>query len=273
MKRAIYTLIGACLTMLVWVLPAQADLKLYKLSLGSAISGNTTTTKSTGTSIFAVTEGYDILRSGASEIPIAGGKYALVITGVTASQAQQGLGGDYSGVTLCLYVLGTFNDVWTGAEKIPIAVSLARSGNTVPPIVFYAPEGSKMRVEMGPTGVTAYDGLTANLYAEVGNEDHAPRSIVAAEASWTMPAAGTGVSEFTSNSIGTLPEGAEWFVIQGSASYYFTTDGSTPTTSSAFAVTATPYMIYLTAEEARKFKAIGSGVAVTLRYQALSRKP
>jgi len=158
------------LTVLVFLFPISglgADTKNYTLSLGSAISGNLTTASSAGTSIFAITSGPDIVRSGASVLNIAetdGTFYGFQITGITVSQAQQTAGGDYSGNTITVRYKETLKNetrFWDAAQTVDIISAMALSGNTLYQVSVYPAAMGFIKLEALLSGVTPLDGMTA----------------------------------------------------------------------------------------------------------------
>lgn len=171
MKR-LFTFILGVIFIVVPFFCHAADQKVYYLSLGAVISGNTSDSKGAGTSVFAVTSGYDIPRSGASVIQVAnteGEYYVVQITGVTVSQGQLGAGGTYSGNTITLRYRETPRNekmFWDLAQPIDLINGLALSGNTFYPIQIYPTAFGFIRFESLLSGVTPLDGFTFEFHVK-----------------------------------------------------------------------------------------------------------
>lgn len=170
-------LITRCLIfMLALALPVMcfgADPRVYHLSLGTAISGNSTqvTATGTGTSIFAVIAGPDILRSGASVVQIAdtaGEYYGIQITGVTIGQAAKAIGG-FSGVTFGFRYKETSRNetaFWDKAQAITVLSNMAFSGNSLYYIPIYPNGFGFIRFEAVLSGVSQIDGYTVEFHCK-----------------------------------------------------------------------------------------------------------
>ncbi|MBF0102042.1 MAG: hypothetical protein HQK77_14160 [Desulfobacterales bacterium] len=169
MRKFLTVICVVCLFLMVGGTSFAADAKTYQLGLGSANSGNSTSYgSSTGTSVFAVLNGPDIVLSGTSSISIAtteGQFYVVQLTAVTPTQAAQGKGGSNTGTTLTLLYRESNRDTpmhWALAEKkfINGISGVALSGGT-----FYAsgitPYGHGfIRFETWLSSTTGYDNIT-----------------------------------------------------------------------------------------------------------------
>lgn len=172
MRKFLTIVCAICISILMVGTSLAADAKTYQLSLGSAISGNSTSYgSSSGTSVFAVVYGPDIVRSGTSIINIAntsGQFYVVQLTAVTPTQAAQGKGGSNSGQTVTLLYRESNRNTpmhWNFAEKkfINGLSGIALSGGT-----FYAsgitPYGHGfIRFEVWLSSTTGYDNITADF--------------------------------------------------------------------------------------------------------------
>jgi len=145
-----------------------ADIKYNVLRLGSALTGNTTSPLG-GVSTMAVVEGFDIVRSGTSEIPTGRdpGYGVFELSEITVSQRQLGLGGTYSDNTFSVFyktVLENHPDHWNFAERKRIFYNESLSGATKYQKVFSFPPGSFVRFYWESSGVTAYDNVSAKVF-------------------------------------------------------------------------------------------------------------
>jgi hypothetical protein len=121
-----------------------------------------------------------------------------------------------------------------------------------------------------PSGVTPFDN--AQLEVTTGFDEAVDVPVyVISEGSFTMPASGTGASQFTAGSIGAWP-GGEYLEYQGGNSLFVTANGTAPTTTGTGETVIAATVQSLHGDEARavQFKTIS---AQTVWYRILSRKP
>ena len=165
MKRL--TSIIIFLIILAFPMATKADIKYNVLRLGSALTGNTTSPLG-GVSTMAVVEGFDIPRSGTSEIPTGRdpGYGVFELSGITISQAQSGTTGPYSDNTFSVFyktVLENHASHWNFAERKRLFYNEQLSGATKYSKVFSFPPGSFVRFYWESSGVTAYDNASARV--------------------------------------------------------------------------------------------------------------
>ena len=169
MKKLIgITLLLACFFM-PCPLPAMETPHVAILALNATNSGTTTVTNASGSSIFVVNAASNQIRvkNGAlnDDSKLKGwlksdGFHSLYIMELTACDAQQNYGGDYSGVSCDIvveYVPENTDEAWAKAKSITIFNDLALSGDTKQPVRFYPVWGSDFyRFKFTPNGCTAF---------------------------------------------------------------------------------------------------------------------
>ena len=141
---------------------ASADSRTYYLYLGTADSGNTTVAKS-GVSTLIV-QGHGFNRSmAATDITglekLGDGTAMFQVITLTASQAQQGAGGTYSGVTFWVRYRERIDASipWSLTDYTSVVSGFAMSGNTSYQIPIYPELMGEQRWEFYTSGITPFD--------------------------------------------------------------------------------------------------------------------
>ncbi|MFH2075821.1 MAG: hypothetical protein ABIJ57_10840, partial [Pseudomonadota bacterium] len=236
MKR--YLLCMAAVVALLCAGPVHA--KTWTLTTapdGTATSGNTTVANG-GTSTFclygesAVYDFYPQLDRIYA--------YGFQISHVTPSQAGLAAG-NWSGVTYSVYMkFKSESDAvpWAAVEPVYFFKDIAANSSVTPEMRWVnARPGDRMRAYFVSEGGNTPFGLaTAKLVASEIPVYGEESLVLLNEGTFTMPASGTGVSQFTVASIAAWTTGtvAASFEIVSGTSAYFTLNGDTPTTSIGF---------------------------------------
>lgn len=163
------------------------------------------------------------------------------------------------------------SDVYKWTMAIPYTDVM--TGDTYYQYPFQLDPGAYVMVKIDNSGTT--DVLVPLTLAASKGPWGKSRPFVISEGTFTMPNGGTGVSEFTSSSIGSLPTGTKYvdFLISSGTSAYYTTNGDTPT------ATGDSFYLYLATKDgfpvnqAEDMKWIAGVGGDTIRYRALSRNP
>jgi hypothetical protein len=287
MKRALLfaSVLALILTVAAPAWAIQTAVRSYRVHLGTADSGNTTTAVSGVHAL--VLDGEDFKRSdGLTTIKDASylqsGNGILTINTVTVSQAQQGAGGSYSGNTFYMAAKSIpANGNWDLAELVPITPTFSLSSTTAFNIPFQIEPGKQTRFYFVSSGVTPYDAFSADV--QLGLPASAwkpPELFVIAEGTFTMPGnngVNIGVSQWgTGTTLGRFPDGVKYaeYSVSG-ASRFYTTNGDTPSVSGNGTGTHVADLngFSLSGNEARNVKFAHSGTACNIRYRFLSRKP
>ena len=275
MKKSIF--ISLVLILLVWAAPGFA--KTFDISLATT---GTTTVATGGVSVFALD-----LTTGTSLSPVYDlypqlsryYSYGLQISSVTPTAANAAKYSEQSGSTYTVYAKFKSNDTDVSWDDVP-AVSIMKNesmGSSTSPymVTFTGPPADLMRLYFETTGVTPFGGAEGKLIASEIPIKIKEIPIVVEEGTFTMPAAGTGVSQFTAASIGVLPQkvvGWGSFMPISGASCFATTNGDTPSEGIGFTVYKDDHL-RLSGNEARNVKFVPGVEAVTIRYQLLTVKP
>lgn len=162
MKKLIQALIVFAL--LVWIVPAQGEVRTFFLYLGTTDSGNTTTT------------------SGVSNLIVAGGRYkrsdmsniihnvdlhfdgyfTVQLVEITVSQSQQGVGGSLDNVPFTLRFRKSDIDnaaAWAGASNydVPEFSGIVLSGTTRRSVTVEIPNAEFVMWDFVTGGTTLFD--------------------------------------------------------------------------------------------------------------------
>jgi len=273
LMKKIFTILP--LLILLAMTPNLAFAKTFDLSTSATLTSGNTTVVNGGVSTFVVNgvaASYDLY-------PQLNRYYAFgfALSHVTPSQVALDAG-NWSGVTFSVY--GKFKSEdstvpWDAVEPVYFIKDEAADSATSPyPRWISVPPADLARIYfVSEGGNTAYGLATGKLIASEIPLEITDAPIVISEGTFTMPASGTGVSQFTAASIGTFPNGVNLGNLQllSGASCFFTTDGSTPTASSF--VLTNKSVLKLKEDEARKLKLITGVEATTVRFQLLGGKP
>lgn len=211
------------------------------------------------------------------------GNAILYIDTVTASQAQVGLGGTYTGNTF--FVAAKFGHAGSNfnlLEIVPLVTNLAISGSSAYGIPVEIPPGTEhAQFFFGSSGVTNYGNFKASLIVGLqGTDWKPPQAFVIASATLTMTGGQTGVSTIPQMFTGSvLPQGTQYVTVQvqSGGSIYWTADGLTTPVSTGAAPVGTNVAlgssIETTATAARNTWIDVGATTTTLHAQAWSRDP
>ncbi len=253
--------------------PAMAT--TYDLSTSTATTGATTVPNG-GVSTFLLngTAGsYDLYPQLNREYA-----YGFELTGVSASQVQKAAGGDWSGVTLSVFMKfksESDNSSWDSAGRSYLIKDMPVNSGASPYIVWIkAPPADRARVYVETSGVTAFDLVKGKLIGSQIPLDGQQTVVVIAEGYFDMPAGGTGVSTFATEVVTNLNGvGYGEFNVSGS-SVYTTSDGrTTPAMSGIGKYTAALGEFNLSGNEVRNLKLAPAITARRVTYRLLSAKP
>jgi len=261
--------------LMIFLLANIAQAKTFDLSTGADLTSGNTTVVDGGVSTFVlngVAASYDLYPQIHRHYA-----YGFALSHVTPSQVALAAG-NWSGVTFSVFGKFKSNDStvpWDAVEPVYFIKDEAADSSTSPyPRWINVPPADLARIYfVSEGGNTAYGLATGKLIASEIPLEITDAPIVIAESSFTMPASGTGVSEFTVSSIGAFPNGVNLGNLQllSGGSCFFTTDGSTPTASSF--VLTNKSILKLKKDETRKLKFITGAEATIVRYQLLGGKP
>lgn len=210
-------------------LPCAAMAKTYTLTTGTtADSGNTTAPN--GTSPFYVDgSNYDLYPQLNREYV-----YGFQLTGLQPSDSQLGAGGDWSGVTLSVFMKfkSESDDVpWEAVEPVYLFKNVAANSGTTPEVRWIkAPPADRARVYLvSEGGNTVFGTSTGKL---IGSEVplDVPESVVLIPAvpAYYLTNTSSGVSTIT------VPAGASKTYVRVTGSdIRYTLDGTTPDANSS----------------------------------------
>lgn len=267
--------------LLVLLIPGLSWAKTYTLSLNVPSTTGVTQAPNGGTSPYmvdGVSASYDLY-------PQLDRTYAygFQFTSLLPSTSQISAGGDWSGVSLSVIVKfkSESDDVsWDTAESHYLFKGDTANSAVTPQIRWIkVPPADRARVYLvSEGGSTVFGTSTAKLIASEIPLEIVEPVIEIAEGTFTMPANGSGVSQFTAASIGAFPSAhVGWgeFSVSG-ASRFFTTDGKT-TPSVAGNGTGTHVAslggFELSGDEIRRLQIAPSGTACNIHYRLMNRKP
>jgi hypothetical protein len=158
---------------------------------------------------------------------------------------------------------------WSAAEKVPVFLATAISGNTPMGRMFKTDPARYMRAWFLPSGVTPFDNAQLEITSGFGDAVYVPVYVVA-EGSFSVVGGASGASTFTAGSIGAWP-GGEYLEVLAGNSLFARADGTAPVTTGA-AQCLSNVTISFDAHEARnvQFKSIATQ---TVYYRILNRRP
>jgi hypothetical protein len=274
---------------------AEAQKKTWVFTLitpGTGVSayetGNTTaaTQSSLTTGVSAMARRYgpvtEELKRDPYTIDVSEGNgiFMARIRELAASQAASGAttpasattGWNAAGTTSYFYVATAQKNQpgdWSAAEKVPVFLATAISGNTPMGRMFKAAPARYMRAWFLPSGVTPFDNAQIEITSGFGDAVYVPVYVVA-EGSFSVVGGASGASTFTAGSIGAWP-GGEYLEVLAGNSLFARADGTAPVTTGA-AQCLSNVTISFDAHEARnvQFKSIATQ---TVYYRILNRRP